>query len=117
MDTLTLGQISITLAFIVGLWISVETLSKKISTLNEKALTDALKPTNDKLDKLSKKMDDVDLNSTKNFLVSSFLDVEMGHVDEVTISRIYEQYEHYIKLGGNSYIKDRFDKLKKNNKI
>lgn len=116
MENITLGQIALAVAFIVGLWTGVDTLVKKINTATEKALKEALKPTNEKIDSLSKKIDSVDLNSTKNFIVTTIEDIEKGMaIDETTKQRLYEQIEHYYKLGGNSYIKDKIDYLKKKN--
>lgn len=117
MENITIGQIAVALAFVIALWGSIETISKKVSALNKKTMEDALKPTNQKLDNLTEQIKSVDLNATKNYLVSALFDAETGHTDPIAISRLYEQYEHYIKLGGNSYIKDRFEKLKKDGKI
>lgn len=115
MENITLGQIALAVAFIVGLWTGIDTLVKKINSATEKALKEALKPTNEKIDALSKKIDTVDLNSTKNFIVTTIEDVEKGlTIDETTKQRLYEQIEHYYKLGGNSYLRDKLDNLKKN---
>lgn len=117
MENITIGQVAVALAFVVALWGSVETISKKVTALNKKTLEEALKPTNEKLDKLTKQIDQVDLNATKNYLVSALADAEQGRTDPIALQRLYEQYEHYTKLGGNSYIKDRFEALKKRNLI
>lgn len=114
MENITLGQIAVIVAFIVGLWTGVDSIIKKVNLATEKALDKALKPTNDKIDNLSKKIDTVDMNATKNFIVTTIEDIEKGlTIDETTKQRLYEQIEHYYKLGGNSYLRDKLEYLKK----
>ena len=43
-----------------------------------------------------------------------FNDIRQGQqLSEANIQRIYEQMEHYEKLGGNSYIHKEFEDLKR----
>lgn len=62
-----------------------------------------------------KKIDKIDENQCRNFLVDFLADVEEGiHKDEVQIKRAYEVYEHYTNdLHKNSYIHDKWEKLMK----
>ncbi len=62
-----------------------------------------------------KKIDKIDENQCRNFLVNFLADVENGvEKDEVQIKRAYEVYEHYSKdLHKNSYIHDKWEKLMK----
>ena len=114
MGDITLQQIALGLAFIVGLWASIDTLSKKFTAISKKSLEEALKPTNAKIDELGKKIYKVDSNATKNYLVSRLDDIEKGeNLNEAGKERFWEQYEHYTQdLAGNSYIKNRVNKLK-----
>lgn len=118
MDSITLGQIGLILASIVAFVKGIEYLyglAKKGLTNWFKSL---LEPINDSIGTLSKKIDDVDMNSCKNFLVRFLADVEQGNViDEIEKERFYEEYKHYVDLGGNSYVKDKVDKLKKAGKL
>lgn len=83
-----------------------------------KAIKTALKPTNDMLDDLRAQVSDVDMAQCKNFLVRFLSDVEQGNkIDEVEKERFYETYEHYTKCGGNSYIHDKVEKLRKSGKL
>lgn len=51
-------------------------------------------------------------------LVSFLAGVEQGEaVDEIQTQRFYEEYEHYVNRGGNSYIKQKVQKLKDKNLI
>lgn len=60
-----------------------------------------------------KKIDKIDENQCRNFLVDFLSDIEKGiEKDEVQIKRAYEVYEHYTKdLHKNSYIHDKWEKL------
>lgn len=108
MENITLGQISKILLFIVefvGVIVTIILAMKKI-------LKAQFKPINEKIDKLDK-------NQCRNYLVDFLADVEIGITKEDTqIKRAYEVYDHYsIDLHGNSYIHDKWEKLKKEGKI
>ena len=61
---------------------------------------------------------EIDLNSTKNYLSKCFNDLKQGQeLSESCKQRIYEQMEHYESLGGNSYIHQEFENLKKEGKL
>lgn len=106
MDNITLGQISSLMVWVIGFGGS----TVAIITAVKKAIASAFKPIN-------KKIDDVDLNATKNFLVRCLADIEKHGIDDVTKMRFYEQLEHYEKMGGNSYIKSEVERLKKEGKL
>lgn len=107
MENITLGQISIWLAFAVALYGSVKFIVNEVTG----AVNKGLEPINAKID-------EVDLNATKNFLVSQIRDIVKGEeLDDISRERFFEQYEHYTKLGGNSYILREVEKLKKEGKL
>lgn len=107
MSEITLGQIQSLMLWGIGFVGAIITIVKAVKD----AVNKAFEP-------LNKRMDEIDLNATKNYLVQTLADIDRnGYADGVSKARLYEQYEHYQKLGGNSYIKDEFDRLKKQNKI
>lgn len=135
MENWTLGNINAFLVFIVtfsGTLLGIYALLKK-------ATDSILKPTNVKLETLAidlnnkidtlqktvdSKLDAVDKNATMNYLVRCMNDLDKGiKLDGVTKVRFIEQYGHYITpkseggLGGNSYIKEEYERLKRDNKI
>lgn len=118
MENITLGQISGVMAFLgafIGGIVYLYSIASKSAT---KWLKTCLKPIDDKLDKIDAKTKDIDMSASKNFLVRFLADVEQGNkVDEIEKERFYETYEHYIKIGGNSYIVDKVEKLRKENKL
>ena len=104
MENITLGQLSNLLLFLIEFVGSIVTIAVVI----KKSLNKQLVPLNQKIDKL-------DTNQCRNYLVEFLADVEHGIVkDETQIKRAYEVYDHYTKdLNGNSYIHDKWKKLMK----
>lgn len=119
MENITLGQISGMLIFCITL---IGALSTTASYL-KKALNNAFKPLNEKLDTIEKhlgtKIDIVDKNATMNYLVRCFNDIDRGvSLDSASKKRLKEQYEHYIKdLKGNTYIHDEYERLRQEGKL
>lgn len=62
-----------------------------------------------------KRIDKLDVNQCRNYLVSFLADYEAGLVkDEIQIKRAYEVYDHYTNdLKANSYIHDKWERLMK----
>lgn len=118
MENLTLGAIAGALALVIGIYASIKKIKKEFTDIFD----NALKPTNKKIDDLgadlTKKIENTDINSTKNFLVARISELKSdGKLDDISKERFYEQYEHYIKMGGNSYIKSEVEKLQKEGKL
>lgn len=117
MENITLGQIAVAIGFITALVGGVKYVLNDIGKIVEKAL----KPTNDRITQmeknLSEKIEEVDMNACKNFLVAQIDMMQKGEIDAIAKERFFEQYEHYIKLGGNSYIKNEVDNLKKQGRL
>lgn len=113
MQTVTLGEIGMTLTFIVGLLTAIGYLKEKGKNIINSSVKADLKSIGDKIDKLDKKIDTVDMNSTKNFLVARLSEIESGKkMDEIERERFWEQYEHYQSIGGNSYVHEKVEKFK-----
>lgn len=111
MEQITLGQIAVAVAFLVGLISGFAFLFDRM----KKWLKHAFK---EDFDRLEKRLDDVELEANKNFLVSQFSELEDGKsLDETRRQRIYECYENYVNKGGNSYIKRRFEELQGEGKL
>lgn len=120
MEQITLGQIGIAVGFLVALIAGVNALKKSI----KEWLNSALKENFDRVDKrfdgldkrldgLEKRLDSVDIENCKNYLVTFLAEAARGEIkDETEMQRFWEEYEHYQKLGGNSYIKNKVEELK-----
>lgn len=118
MENITLGQFGVALAFLVALFSGISFMNSKLKDWLSNLLKDRFDSTDKKIDDLSDKIADVDMESCKNFLVRVLGDVELGReMDEVVMQRFYEQYQHYIDKGGNTYIKHKVEKLETEHKL
>ena len=111
MENITLEFVGEFIAFLValvgGLGYLNRTLKKWIGAMM-----------NEKFDRVDKRLDRVDMESCKNFLVRCLSDIERGEpMAETEAERFWEQYEHYSQSGGNSYIKQKIEKLQKEGKL
>lgn len=100
----------IIVAIIGGLSVSIPTLVK-IRQENSKK-TQAYK---DELERINKRLNEIDKSACKNFLVRFLRDVERGEkLDEVEVERAHETFNHYTEVcEGNGYIKRKWNKLMK----
>lgn len=109
---ITLEQISVAILFIVGLIGGVKYLKKEIKEGIEeflnKALDSRFETVNSKLDDLQESIDDLDVYTSKNFLVRFLADVEREDIIyDAEHQRFWEEYDHYTDdLKKNSYIKE-----------
>ena len=118
MESVTLGEIANILIFIAGIITAGGVIAGFMSKRFGKVMSEQLKPLNDKIDNLTTSVDSVSMENCKNFLVSRISELESGEkLDKVVEERFWENYDHYTKLGGNSYIHTAVEKLKKENKL
>jgi hypothetical protein len=118
MENITVGQIGLAVTFLVGLISGIGYLHTQMKVWIAEALKDQLKAIDNKMNELNDHIDDVDMNATKNFLVARLADIEQGHpLNEIEAERFWEQFEHYHKIGGNSYIDMKVEKLKSLGKL
>ena len=108
MDSITLGQIREVFLWLTGFGGATAIIVSAV----KKAISAGFKP-------IETKIDTVDKNATKNYLVQTIAEIDRnGSIDGASKVRFYEQYEHYQKdLQGNSYIKDEVERLKREKKL
>lgn len=139
-ENITLGNIQDVLTFIATTITSVGVIGAVFYKLNDKKqqkqqeqfkeeMQKLLEPFNKRIDETIKnnnknyrdtieKIKSVQLYADKNFLVRFLADVEQGNIiDEVEKERFYEVYKDYRKLGGNSYVQRKVEKLEKEGKL
>lgn len=118
MEQITLGDIGTWAAFLVtliGSCVAIYEIIKKALIKMFKTQTNAI---TEQLAKQEKAINQVDLENCKNFLVSFLAKADReSNLDEIEVQRFWEQYEHYSAIGGNSYIKNKVDKLKSTGKL
>lgn len=108
MENITLGQISEILLFLVefvGVVVTIIVAMKKI-------LKKQFEP-------ITKKIDKLDENQCRNYLVDFLADIEQNiSKDETQIRRAHDVYDHYKgDLHCNSYIGDKWERLKREGKL
>jgi len=118
MKNLTVEQIGLFVTYMVALISGIAFILNKAKVWITKSLSDEFKPINDKIDDLQSDLKEVDMNACKNYLVRTLGDIEKDKsLDEIEIERFWEQYEHYQKIGGNSYVTRKVENLKKGGKL
>ena len=113
MQSITLGQISVAIAFLVGLISGVIYLNTQIKKWLKNLFTNEFGKVDTRLADLSAKINEVDLDACKNYLVTFLASLEKGEEqDDIELERFWETYERYIEHGGNTYIQRKVEKMK-----
>lgn len=113
LENVTFGDISTTLTLIVGFISGVGFLYSKIKKWISHSMQEALMPINDEIKGLHDRLDVVNMETCKNFLVRCIADFDNGiEISETELERFWEQYGFYIKNGGNTYIQRKVEKLR-----
>lgn len=112
MNEVTIGQIAAAVAMIATLISGLAVISSSLKKYLKNAFDDHSKAIVESLSKLEKRVEDVDREACKNYLVIFLSGVDKGNaIDEIEKERFWEEYEHYKKTGGNSYIKRKVEAL------
>lgn len=62
---------------------------------------------------LKKEIDAVFVQLAKNFIIRTLSKIEEGHkLSEIELEGLKDVYGQYIKRGGNTYVKERYEKDK-----
>ena len=118
MENLTISQIAVAVAFLGALIAGVKYLLTEAKTWISDSMKSQMDAFSIKIDALESKIGDVDMQTCKNYLVVRLAEIENGKdPTEVEKERFYEQYEHYMKIGGNSYIKKKVEQLESDGKL
>lgn len=118
MQNVTLGEFSGWITLIAGLIIGTGAIYKALKNIITKMLETEFENVNKKLDDLNERIETVDVETCKNFLVARLAELEKGlQMDEIEKERFYEQYDHYKEKGGNSYIKRKVDAMETEGKL
>lgn len=117
-ENITLGELALGIAFLVSLITGGLFLHGQLKKYIGNQLKDEFQGIYGRLDKIDDRLNDVDKEATKNYLVTFLSRVERDvQVDEIELERFYEQFAHYEKLNGNSYIKQKVSKLQTEGKL
>lgn len=122
MESITIGEILQALIYLLTFITTIVGLVKYFEKVVDKVLSKRLNPFNEKIDQIEKANKDsfqaLQLQTDKNYLVRFLADIEQNaKVDETEMEHFWYTYDNYHKLGGNSYIDHKVDKLKKEGKL
>ena len=106
MENITLGQIKDIILFITGLCGGIGILYGLLMT----GIKKLLQPIQDDLR-------DERIERLKSDLTTFIYIASKDDISPDQKLRAHEEYDMYIKLGGNSWVHDRFEELKKDGKI
>lgn len=113
MENITLGQVAVGVAFVVALIGGYTSLKKLMTEGIEKILKDKFDGIEKTQKEILKRLDTVDIENCKNYLVTFLAEVSRGErKDDTEVMRFWEEYQHYQSKGGNSYIHRKVDELK-----
>lgn len=117
MENITIGQVAIGLAFLVGLIGSIEFLCVRLKKSMTSVISKEIKPLKDDIEslKLSHKNDKIDCIKTD--LVNFMSLAENETISTEQKINAHELMDEYTRMGGNSYIHDKWDKLIKEDKL
>lgn len=89
----------------------MKVIDKKIDGLRNESKKDDIK--------LNKKIDDINMNTTKRFLITEMTKIKQGHYIPTDNQKrvIVETKSEYNKAGGDSYVDDMYEDLKNKNLI
>ncbi len=110
MENITLGQVLITLVFIMSLISNLKTLIKEIKNPFDQKVKEILEPIREDINNL-------EMNSIKTDLVNFMCLAEQSHLTHEQKLIAHELYDRYCAKGGNSYIHDEWERLKREEKI
>ena len=118
MGTLTLGDIATALAFVVALGGSIGAIVKTIKKALDGLFETQTKVITERLDKTDAAVAKLDMDNCKNYIVQALSSAERGaKLTKEELIRLSEEYDHYTKNGGNSYIVEWHDRLNKEGKL
>lgn len=94
---------------------AIEYLAKDFYDKIDNSIIESTEPINRRLDEIESNINNIDKEQCKSFL-TQYLNVNHD-LKETEKQRIYEVYQHYIELGGNSYIKEEFERMQDERKL
>lgn len=118
LEQITIGEVAVAVTFLVGLIGGLGYLRTHLKDWVGHAVKGQLDEIEKTVNELNKRIETVDAESTKNFLVKMLGDIDRGEtLNDVQLERFWEQYEHYRHNGGNSYIKRKVDQFQEDGKL
>ena len=113
MENITLGQICAAVTLIAGLITGGTVIVKQVKKGVEELLKDKFNGVDIRLDNLETQMQKSELLTMKTFLMQEMRAIEHGEIlDDYEKAFFMDEYQAYIDMGENSYIRSKYEKLK-----
>jgi hypothetical protein len=128
-NDITIGGFAAGLGTIVAIIGGFAFLYTKLKDVIEDVIKKMLKPITESIDTLTGRIDTIEssietglevaaMESCKNYLVACLGELEKGgELSEAEKERFGEQYDYYLKHGGNSYIRGKAETYKTQGKL
>lgn len=118
MENITLGQILGVLTFLGALIGSLELILVRFKKSISNIVSDEIKPLKEQLTLLKEDLDNETMTRCKSDLVSILSKIKTGYNPTIEEKRIIKETKDlYNSKGGDSYVDDLFDDLRKEGKI
>lgn len=117
MESLTLGELAKALTLLVGLIGSIKYIKNGTVKSVSKVIDNRLEPIRKEIKDLREETSKNNLSSIKTDLINLMELTDKEKVSPEQKMRSYELYDYYCKHGGNSYVHDKWERLKKENKL
>lgn len=113
MESITLGQIASAIALLAGLITGGGIIIKQVRKSMDEALKDRFNGVDIRLDNIENQMKKTELLTMKTFLMQEMRAIEHGEkLDEYEKVFFLDEYEQYISMGQNSYIRSKYESLR-----
>lgn len=110
---ITLGQIASAVALLAGLITGGGVIIKQVKKALDESLKDKFNGVDMRLDSIEKQMAKNELLTMKTFLMQEMRAIEHGEIlDEYEKVFFLDEYEQYISMGQNSYIRSKYESLR-----
>ena len=111
-ENVTMGDVVATVTVLAGFFGGLGYLHKGLKDWLAKLMAEQTEKINKDIAQINSRLDMVDMQACKNFLVRCIADFENGDkLSETELERFWEQYSYYIQKGGNTYIKHKVERL------
>lgn len=114
-DQIKVADIVTFIIGVVSFLKAVEFLGKRFYDNIGNSIVKYTEPINMWLEEIEANITKIDKEQCKSFL-TQYLNVDHD-LKETEKQRIYEVYQHYRELGGNSYIKEEFERMQEEGKL
>lgn len=113
MEGITLGQIASAVALLAGTITGGAVIVRQVKKALDDSLKDKFNGVDLRLDAIEKQMAKNELLTMKTYLMQEMRAIERGEIlDEYEKSFFLDEYQAYIDMGKNSYIRNKYEKLR-----